>query len=180
MRYSTSPTSIPSALERLSFSRGKADVAEPGLRCQPANVKIDARNYDEMRAWFARILLETIPAGSVKNDIGPVERLDQIAGRWPGKARSGLAMAISDTIEATEGWPRDRIAAIDSQLLAEGLPSLTAMRLRFSKDVNRVVRRGRIKSEVEYYMIRNAAELTDGGQEPLLKLLRDYETQQGA
>ena len=72
-------------------------------------------------------------------------------------------MAIGDTIEATEGWPCDRVAAIDSELATQGLPSLTAMRIRFSKVVIRVTGRGSIKNDVEYYAVRNAVKLADEG-----------------
>jgi hypothetical protein len=103
-------------------------------------MKIDAQNYEQMRAWFARLVRETIPVHLLTPENDPVQCLDQIAAKWPAKARSGLAMAIGDTIEATERWPRDRVAAIDNELALEGLPSLTAMRLQFSKAINRVVR----------------------------------------
>ncbi|HET7576922.1 MAG TPA: hypothetical protein VFK19_10230 [Sphingomicrobium sp.] len=84
-------------------------------------------------------------------------------------------MAINDTIEATERWPADKVEAIDDLLEREGLPSLTEMRLRFSKVIRRVVARGSIKNDVEYYAVRNAAELADDGQEALWKLLAAYE-----
>jgi hypothetical protein len=138
-------------------------------------MKIDAQNYEQMRAWFARLVRETIPVHLLTPENDPVQCLDQIAAKWPAKARSGLAMAIGDTIEATERWPRDRVAAIDNELALEGLPSLTAMRLQFSKAINRVVRRGSIKDEAEYYAVRNAAELAQDDQQPLWKLLSEYE-----
>jgi hypothetical protein len=138
-------------------------------------MKVDAQNYEQMRAWFARLVPETVPADLLTPENDPVGCLDQLAVRSPAKARSGLAMAIGDTIEATEGWPGERVAAVDHLLEREGLPSLTEMRLRFSKVIRRVVGRGSIKNEVEYYAVRNAAELTKNGQEALWKLLATYE-----
>ncbi|GAA3909090.1 hypothetical protein GCM10022276_29200 [Sphingomonas limnosediminicola] len=138
-------------------------------------MKIDAQNYERMRAWFARLARETIPAQLRTAENDPVKCLDQLAARWPAKARSGLATAIGDTIEATDGWPRDRVAAIDIELVHEGLPSLTAMRFQFSKTISRVVRCGSIKNEVEYYAVRNAAERAQDDQEPLWELLSEFE-----
>ena len=89
-------------------------------------------------------------------------------------------MAVGDTIEATEGWPRDRVALIDNELVREALPSLTAVRLRFSKVIHRVIRRGSIKNDVEYHAVRNAAELAHDDQEPLWKLLSAYEARLNA
>jgi hypothetical protein len=138
-------------------------------------MKITADDYEQMRAWFARLVRETIPTDllTVAND--PVSCLDRLAAQSPAKARLGLAMAVGDTIEATEGWPRDRVALIDNELARDALPSLTAVRLRFSKVIHRVVRRGSIKNDVEYQAVRNSAELAHDDQEPLWKLLSAYE-----
>ncbi len=88
-------------------------------------------------------------------------------------------MAINDIIEMTDVWPQERVAASDLSLQQLGLPTLTEMRRRFSKFVQRAVRRGSIKNEVEYHAVRNAAELTLGEQERLLGLLAAYEEQGG-
>jgi len=84
-------------------------------------------------------------------------------------------MAINDLIEATDGWPNAKVKALNHLLEQERLPTLTEMRLRFSKVVRRVVARGRITNDVEYNAVRNAAELPNGGAEALWKLLAVYE-----
>src|SRR3954462_12188786 len=108
-------------------------------------------------------------------DAGPLASLDAIAARSPARARQGLSMAINDVIEMTDGWPKEQVASIDLALTKAGLPSLSEMRKRFSKAVERAVRRGRIKDDVEYYAVRNAAELLDDSQQPLWLLLAAYE-----
>lgn len=138
-------------------------------------MKINADNYEQMRAWFARLVPETLPIELLTPDNDPVSCLDRLAVQSLAKARSGLASAIGDTIEATGRWPRDRVAAIDKELVGEGLPSLTAVRLRFSKVIHRVIGRGSIKNDGEYYAVRNDVELGHDDQEPLWKLLSDYE-----
>ena len=138
-------------------------------------MKIDAENYEQMRAWFTRLARETIPVDLLTPETDPVSCLDQLAAQSPARARQGLAMAIADTIEATDGWPRDRVAAIDNELARAGLPSLTAMRTQLSKVIRRAVGRGSIKDDVEYYGVRNAVEMEDDGQGPLWELLSAYE-----
>jgi len=140
-------------------------------------MKIDAETYEEMRAWFARVVRETAPVELLNAETDPVRCLDQLAAQSPAKARQGLAMAIGDTVEATEGWPRDKVAAINNELTSMGLPSLTAVRLRFSKVIARVIKRGAIKSDVEYYAVRNAVDMAKDDTESLWKLLSAYEQQ---
>ena len=128
-----------------------------------------------MRAWFARIAHEAFPAELMSSDADPLAALDQLATRSPAKAREGLTIAINDLIEMTDGWPQERVAATDVGLLRDDLPSLTEMRGRFAKAVQRAVRRGRIKDDVEYYAVRNAVELAEDQREPLWNLLAVYE-----
>jgi len=141
-------------------------------------MEVDTENYEQMRAWFARLVPETVPPKLLTPETDPLSCLDQLAAQSPAKARQGLAMAISDTIEATEGWPRDRIARIDHELARDGLPSLSAVRTQFSKVIRRVVGRGCIKNDVEYYAVRNAVEMSDDDQGPLWMLLSSYEQRQ--
>ncbi len=82
-------------------------------------------------------------------------------------------MAINDIIEMTDDWAQERVAATDAALRERDLPTLTEMRGRFSKLVQRAVRRDSIKDQVEYYAVRNAAELGNGDQ--LWPLLKTYE-----
>jgi hypothetical protein len=123
---------------------------------------------------------ETVPIELMTAETDPVRCLDELAAQSPAKARLGLAMAIGDTVEATGAWPRDRVAAIDNELAGKGLPSLTAVRLRFSKVIHRAVRRGSIKNDVEYSAVRNAAQLAHDDQEPLWKLWSAYEARRTA
>jgi hypothetical protein len=138
-------------------------------------MKIDAGNYEQMKAWFGHLVSKTIPPERITPETHPVARLEQIESRWPGKARNGLAMAIGDIIEMTEDWPLEKVAETDRLLASNGLPTLTEARVRFSKVIRRVLNRGNIKSEVEYYAVRNAADLTKDGGEELWALLSAYE-----
>ena len=84
-------------------------------------------------------------------------------------------MRINDLIEMTDKWSGPDVHATDAELTAKGLPTLTEMRVRFSKAVGRAVARGRIKDEVEYHALRNAAELAQDDHQALWKLLAAYE-----
>jgi hypothetical protein len=137
-------------------------------------MKIDVQNYGEMRAWMARVAPEVFP--DRRPESNPVLVLDSIFAKSRAKARRGLEMAIGDIVEATEYGPVERISAIDKSLKAERQPTLTEMRLRFSKVIRRIVNRGRINDEVEYYAVRNAAELAQD-EDALWSLLAAYEEQ---
>lgn len=105
----------------------------------------------------------------------PVAVLDGIAAKSPSKARSGLGMAIGDVLEYTIDWPASKLAACNQELSQAGLPTLSEVRARFSKLVQRVVRRGQIKTDEEFHALRNAVEQQGADTAGLLPLLEAYE-----
>jgi hypothetical protein len=133
---------------------------------------VRAENYEQLRLWLRSMVALTMPDIEAGSEIDPVRVLD---GFPKAKAREGLTLAIGDIVEMTNGWSPSRIALIDRQLFEEGLPSLSEIQVVFSKTVTRVVRRGVIKSDAEYYLVRNAAELPSEHQPILLSLIEAYE-----
>ena len=156
--------------------RWEADIEPSVTVCQLGFLmKVLPEEYERMRAWMARLARELIPATTITPETDPVKVLDQMASRAPAQARKGLAIAIGDFIEMTNDWPPPRVSALDQALIQEALPSLSEMRLRFSKAIDRIVRRERINNEQEYYAVRNAVEHAGDGQTRLWALLTDYE-----
>jgi len=83
-----------------------------------------------------------------------INPLNVLKGMPPAKARRGLRMAIDDCIEATSTWPPDEVSKCDIALRAQGIMSLSELRQRYSSRVRNVLKRGQIKTDVEYYMLR--------------------------
>jgi hypothetical protein len=138
-------------------------------------MKVQPEEYRKMRDWFALVSQKAFPP-YLELEAQPTAVLDKMADRSPAKACEGLSMAIGDLIQMTDGWSVQDVQTMDAALLAKQLPTLTEMRVRFSNEVGRVVRRGCIKSEAEYHAVRNVAELTERSDGPLWKLLAAYES----
>jgi hypothetical protein len=132
-------------------------------------MKVEPQDYERMRAWMAVVGSEVFPGSNA------VQELDRIAAKSPANARKGLAMAIGDLVDFTSDWMTERATVLDADLRAKGLPTLAEIRAVFSRDIQRIVRRGQIRNEVEYYAIKNAADFPGGDQERLWDLLEAYE-----
>jgi hypothetical protein len=131
---------------------------------------IEARNDDGMRAWLA------IMSPQVFSGWDGVATIDQAFAKSPIQARKKLAIAVGDVVDFTDDWAAQRVAGMDHVLREANLPTLTAVRRSFSKVISRAVRRGSIKTDVEYYAVRNAVgRAEDDGA--LWKMLGDYEQQ---
>jgi hypothetical protein len=99
-----------------------------------------------------------------------------MAVKSPAGARSGLGMAIGDVIDFASDWSASDVAACNRELAQMNLPTLSDVQARFSKLVQRVVRRGRVKNDEEFYALRNAVEQQGVDSSTLWPLLEAYET----
>lgn len=138
-------------------------------------MRIDPSEYARLRSWLSHMVPKAFPSRLLTPETHPIAVLDQLALKAPAKARSGLGMAISDVVEFASDWPVSEVTACDRELSQLGLPTLSQVRVRFSKLVQRVVRRGQIKSDDEFYALRNAVEQLGADSAALWSLLDAYE-----
>jgi hypothetical protein len=140
-------------------------------------VKIEAADYDRLKGFFAW-MLEHVPGLSenLQPEDHPVTILTNYEERTPSLARRGLAMAIGDILEQTEDLPKATADEIDCRLTAVGLPSLTEIRIRFWSKIHAILKRARVRSETEYYALRNVVEsMPDAERLGAWQLLAEYE-----
>lgn len=123
--------------------------------------------------WYAPKYPST-PPGS------PSQFLENIEKSSRANAKKGLQMAINDIAEMTADWRPDQVAAADSKFAAAGTLTLSEVRNRYSKKYLQILKRGVIRSENEYYLLKG---VVDGGSiEPgatesqqMEAMLHDYE-----
>ncbi len=138
-------------------------------------MKITPEEYDRLREWFSIVWPVVFSGIEIAPEANPITVLGQIAAKSPAKARQGLAMAIGDIIEDTKYGDGAIISGLDQRLLAADLPTFSDLRMRFSRAVRTILRRGRISTEQEYYIARNAIEGSGTDEEHLSNILADYE-----
>jgi hypothetical protein len=140
-------------------------------------MRIKPTEYKRIRSWLGYMAPKVFSADLLNCESDPVTVLDQISLKSLAKARSGLGMAVGDIVDFTSDWPETRIVQCNNELSHRGLPTLTQMQARFSKVVQRVVRRGLIKTDEEFYALRSAAEQPGQDEVDLWLLLDAYEAQ---
>jgi hypothetical protein len=95
------------------------------------------------------------------------------------KAFQGLRMTINDIVEETFHFSPAEVEKLDSELRSRGMITLYELRRRYSKDYAKIMKRGQIRNETEFYLLRNVlddpTEKTPEERELLEKLISDYE-----
>lgn len=144
--------------------------------------KVDER-YERERKFFV-LYVTLVMKPKPGSDSDPVAVLENFEKESMTKAKKGLSITISDTLEMTESWPLDAVREFDRILAENGAATLTELRVKHSKKYRKILKKGAIRSEVEYYLIKG---IMDGMQEhvpeeelPLLDaMLVEYESSQG-
>jgi hypothetical protein len=142
-------------------------------------MKILASEFEQYRGFLSYFVDKVMILGFVhpSKDTHPIAVLDRMAIESPARARHGQAMTINDCLEMSARFSPAQVKAIDADLAQAGLPTLSALRTRFWRRIHSAVDRGRIRGEVEYYAVKNAAEMAESGNErdQLWALVEEFE-----
>lgn len=111
----------------------------------------------------------------------PSQFLARIEATSLANAKKGLQMAINDIVEESADWTPEQVAAADTRFSAVGTFTLSEVRQRYSKKYLQILKRGVIRSETEYYLVKGIVD--GGGIEPgateatqLQAMMNDFET----
>ena len=139
----------------------------------------DRHEYAKLKDFFSfyvQMRMEASPSEKPPRALGNVEALEK---KSPRMAFQGLRQAINDCIE--ESWHFDpaKVANLDAELINRGIITLSELRRRYSSGYAKILKRGRITNDTEFYLIQNIindpAEKSPEEHELLAKLLSDYE-----
>jgi hypothetical protein len=127
------------------------------------------------------IVYREIPTPEVR--VAPtMERFAKEAAGKKRKPRSALRIALQDLLEWSRSLtPEQRIHA-DSWLRDKGLPTLSAMSSEIWQTIPKLLERGRIRTDVEYYLlIERLNDFSDSGlteeqRERLSQMVISYES----
>jgi hypothetical protein len=108
--------------------------------------------YLSLKAFF-RVFIEYETSESIPLDIHPLTMLDELERKAPKRALLGLKMAINDCVEMASDWQPSKVSQLDDALRLAGIITLSAVRHRYTKNVASILKRGKLRTEVEYYLV---------------------------
>lgn len=111
----------------------------------------------------------------------PMYILTEAEGKFPhSMLKRGLRETIDDIIKRFSHWTTERVIAADNELKQTGSPTLSEMRMLFANDLLRIEKRGKLQSEEECFLVRNALEMpmiqtNHRRAKKLMNMLAEYE-----
>jgi hypothetical protein len=93
----------------------------------------------------------------------------------------GMKQGINDVLAMAKDWPAEDRKRIDDALVAKGMPSLRKMEARLKKKHQRILARGRIKNDEEFYIVAEILsdsefDISESDRSKLGKISFTYET----
>ncbi|MEO7688848.1 MAG: hypothetical protein ABIS51_06140 [Sphingomonas sp.] len=132
--------------------------------------------YERMKRFMAIFATAAMGIAS-DSEVHPSRVLEAMEAKSPANAKKGVRMAVNDMVEQCEGRSPDYVARLDAHLAANDAMTLSEARNLFSKSLRAVLKRVRIRTETEYYLVRNAVEsAAPDAASTMWALLADFET----
>lgn len=138
------------------------------------------REFEELAGYldyFATHVLKIEPDSHTH----PMTALKGVVANYGrSKALEGLRQAVNDTVESLAH--RVEVAkALDEALRANGLLGFYEVARRYAGAYRKILKRGRVKNETEYYLVHGALVdhangITDDERSVLAKLAEDFES----
>ncbi|WP_076858077.1 hypothetical protein [Bradyrhizobium mercantei] len=135
--------------------------------------------YAQLKNFFSFYVERYMPMETVPPKEQPLAVLEAMEKRSPRMAFHGLRQAINDCVERSSSFDPAEVANLDAELISRGIITLSELRRRYSRGYAKILRRGRIKNETEFYLLQNVindpTEKSPDELKLLAKLLSDYE-----
>lgn len=112
------------------------------------------QEFDELRRFvdmYATNFMKIDPANSI-HPSHVSQRIIATVGR--SEALVGVRQAANDCLEGLQDLTLDEVRELDAALRTAGIITLSELRRRQSGKYKGILKRGRIRTETEYYMIK--------------------------
>src|SRR5690606_632591 len=124
-----------------------------------SNKKLSPDDYEKLKGFMGLYVDWFFPkVGKPENH--PLIFIADLEKESLANAKRGLQMAINDIVESSSGWRPEQVAEADEKFAAHGVFTLSQVRRSYSKKYLQILKRGVIRTEPEYYLLKG---ILDGG-----------------
>lgn len=120
---------------------------------QPAPMSPTAE-YLELKAFLKYFSERFGAARAVAPDQRPLALVEAAERDDPSRAPGSLRMAVNDCMELSGHWPWTQVAALDAELHAKGMLSLSQVRQRVWGRYAAIVKHGQVRNDADAQVVR--------------------------
>lgn len=141
-----------------------------------SKLNLSPQQYENLKRFLEFFFKKT-----VTHEANIIAAIDEMEKKAPARAATATLMMINDCIEMSIDWNSEKVRSLDVELKSRGIISLTELRRQYSKQYARVIKRGYINSENEYYLLKGvlddgaSLDMTGGELDKLMLLIETYE-----
>ena len=135
--------------------------------------------YQELKAFLDFFSTRYTEIERLPPEWRPMACLEKLEKKSKRMALQGLKQAVHDIVSEIPHFDPEKFKEIDAELSERNLISLSDLMRRFSKEAARIVKRGKINNETEYFLIRNMRDdsfpVDEDKIDVLDRLIADFE-----
>jgi len=118
-------------------------------------VQIFDDDYNQLKAFIALYSEKYRDLTTTPSHLHPTSLLERAEKANPEQAVNGVLTEINRIIEGSFNWSAGMVAEFEAALKEKGIISLGELQKNFSKEYKAIIKRGEIKTRVEYYMAKD-------------------------
>ncbi len=116
-------------------------------------------DYESLKAFLIYYFENYIdPEGRYGPDVHPAKGLEEREKKSPSQTRDGVQMAVNDIVAMSNDLSARDLIDIDNDLKKQGIVTIAELRFRFTNDLEVIMKRGSIRSDIEYYLMKEVRE----------------------
>lgn len=106
--------------------------------------------YTEMKAFLRFFCERFLDQRLARGQDRPLAVLERQEHESPSRAASALRMAVNNCMEISSPWPLSQVLALDAEMHAKGVLSLSGVRSRVWGRYAAMLKRGRVRTADEW------------------------------
>lgn len=110
--------------------------------------------YAELKAFLKYFSERFAAARAMAPEQRPLALVEAAERDDPARAPGSLRMAVNDCMELSGHWPWTQVAALDAELHAKGLLSLSQVRQRVWGRYAAIVKHGQVRNDADAQVVR--------------------------
>ena len=112
-------------------------------------------SHEGLKRFFEVYTETMVDLSSVPENERPMYLIAQFEKQSPEAGRQSVRLGVSDALADVKNAPTEKVAVFSERLAAANAPSIASVRAMMSKKLAPAIKRGVLKNEEEFYLVRD-------------------------